>query len=108
MFNFGDLSQMMKQFQTIKENMERAKEELSKDKVVVDVGGGMVKVVVNGIGEVVDVDIDPSVLSDKEVLKDLLISALNEAMDRSKELMAQKLSEASGLPINLGKFGGLF
>lgn len=108
MFNFGDLTQVMKQFQTIKENIERAKTDLKSEKIAVEVGGGMVKVVVNGLGEVLDIEIDPSVLNEIDVFKDLLISAINEAMDRSREVMTQKLSEASGLPISLGKLGGLF
>lgn len=110
MFNFGNLAELMKQFQMIKENVEKAKEELKKENIVVEVGGGMVKVVSNGLGEIVDIEIDKSLLNEQEyqVLKDLLISAVNEASDRSKELMTQKLTEASGLPSSFSKFGGLF
>lgn len=110
MFNFGNLAELMKQFQSIKENVERAKEELKKENIVVEVGGGMVKVVSNGLGDILDIEIDKSILKEEEyqVLKDLLISAVNEASERSKEVMTQKLSEASGLPMNLSKFGGLF
>ncbi|WP_297889594.1 YbaB/EbfC family nucleoid-associated protein [Sulfurihydrogenibium sp.] len=110
MFNFGNLAELMKQFQSIKENVEKAKEELKKENIVVEVGGGMVKVVSNGLGDILDIEIDKSLLKEEEyqVLKDLLISAVNEASERSKEVMTQKLSEASGLPMNLSKFGGLF
>lgn len=108
MFNFGDLAGMMKQFQTIKENIEKTKQQLKNEKIVVEVGGGTVKVVVNGLGEILDIDIDQSLLSDKEVLKDLLISGINEAMERSKELMTERISQASGLPLSFGKLGGLF
>lgn len=105
---FGDLGSLMKQLQTMKENMEKAKLELKSEKIVVEVGGGVVKVTVNGVGEILDLSIDQSIVSDTEVLKDLLISAINEAMDRSRELMTEKLSQASGLPLNIGKLGGLF
>ena len=110
MFNFGNLAELMKQFQTIKENVEKAKEELKKENVVVEVGGGMVKIVSNGLGEIIDLEIDKTLLNEQEyqVLKDLLISAINEATERSKELMTQKLTEASGLPSSFSKFGGLF
>lgn len=107
MFNFGDLAGMMKQFQTIKQNVENAKEQLKNEKIVVEVGGGTLKVVVNGLGDVIDIVIDQSLLTDKEVLKDLLISGINEAMERSRELMAEKISQASGLPLSFGKLGGL-
>lgn len=105
---FGDLANLMKQFQTLKESVEKAKLELKNEKIVVEVGGGSVKVTINGLGEIVDIDIDPSILNDREVLKDLLVSAVNEALDRSRQLMAEKLTQASGLPLNLGKLGGLF
>lgn len=105
---FGDLGNLMKQFQTMKENIERAKVELKSEKIAVEVGGGSVKITVNGLGEILDIDIDQSIINDREVLKDLLVSAINEAMDRSRELMAEKLAQASGLPLNLGKLGGLF
>lgn len=105
---FGDLASLMKQFQAMKENMEKAKVELKNEKIVVEVGGGTVKITVNGLGEILDIDMDQSIINDKEVLKDLLVSAINEAMDRSRELMAEKLAQASGLPLNLGKLGGLF
>jgi DNA-binding YbaB/EbfC family protein len=110
MFNFGNLAELMKQFQSLKENVEKAKEDLKKENIVVEVGGGMVKVVSNGLGDIIDVEIDRSLLKEEEyqVLRDLLISAVNEASERSKEVMTQKISEASGLPMNLSKFGGLF
>ncbi len=110
MFNFGNLAELMKQFQSLKENVEKAKEDLKKENIVVEVGGGMVKVVSNGLGDIIDIEIDRSLLKEEEyqVLKDLLISAVNEASERSKEVMTQKISEVSGLPMNLSKFGGLF
>ncbi len=110
MFNFGNIGELMKQMQTIKENMERAKEDLKKERVVVEVGGGMVKIVSDGLGNVIDLEIDKSLLNEKEydVLKDLLISAINEISEKTKESATEKLSKASGLPFDLSKFGGLF
>ncbi|MGC8868080.1 MAG: YbaB/EbfC family nucleoid-associated protein [Sulfurihydrogenibium sp.] len=110
MFNFGNLAELMKQFQTIRENVDKAKEELKRENIVVEVGGGMVKVTANGMGEILDIEIDKSLLKEEEyqVLKELIVSAVNEAFERSKEVMTQKISEATGLPANMSKFGGLF
>jgi conserved hypothetical protein TIGR00103 len=110
MFNFGNLAELMKQAQSIKENVEKAKEELKNEKIVVEVGGGMVKVVSDGLGTVLDVEIDKSLLNENEypVLKDLLIAAINEVSERSKEVIADKISQATGLPMNMSKFGGMF
>lgn len=110
MFNFGNIGELMKQIQNIKENIEKTKEELKNERVVVEVGGGMVKIVSDGLGNVIDLEIDKSLLNEKEydVLKDLLISAINEVSDKTKESAAERLSQASGLPFNLSKFGGLF
>jgi len=110
MFNFGNLAELMKQAQSIKENVEKAKEELKNEKIVVEVGGGMVKVVSDGLGTVLDLEIDKSLLNENEypVLKDLLIAAINEVSERSKEVIADKISQATGLPMNMSKFGGMF
>ncbi len=107
MFNFGDLGNLMKQFREIQENVAKAKEELAKEEIVVEVGGGMVKVVVNGLGEVLDMEIDKTLLSEEnyQMLKDLIIAAINEANERSKEVMSKKLSQAAGLPSGFGNMG---
>ena len=110
MFNFGNLAELMKQAQSIKENVEKAKEELKNEKIVVEVGGGMVKIISDGLGTVLDLEIDKSLLDENEypVLKDLLIAAINEVSERSKEVVANKISQATGLPMNMSKFGGMF
>ncbi len=110
MFNFGNLGEMMKQLKSMQENMEKAKEELRNEKIVVEVGGGMIKLVTNGMGEVIDLEIDKSMLNEEnyEVLKELLISAINEANSRSKEVLAEKMAKATGLPTNLPGMGNLF
>ncbi|NPA52583.1 MAG: YbaB/EbfC family nucleoid-associated protein [Aquificae bacterium] len=107
MFNFGDLGNLMKQFKEIQENVTKAKQELAKEEIIVEVGGGMVKVTVNGLGEVLDLDIDKTLLSEEnyQMLKDLLIAAMNEANERAKEVMSKKLSEATGLPSGIGNMG---
>jgi hypothetical protein len=110
MFNFGNLAELMKQIQNIKENAEKTKEELKNERIVVEVGGGMVKIISDGLGAVLDLEIDKSLLNENEypVLKDLLIAAINELSERSKEVIADKISQATGLPMNMSKFGGMF
>lgn len=100
---FGNLGDMMKLIKDLQENMEKAKEELKKEVIPVEVGGGMVKVKVNALGEVLNIEIDDSLLSpdNKEVLADLLVSAMNEANKRSKEIITEKMSSVAGLPTNL-------
>jgi len=110
MFNFGDLGNMMKMLKDMQENIQKAKEELKNEEIIVEVGGGMIKVITNGLGEIIDIQIDKSLLNEEnaEVLKDLLISALNEANIRAKEVMSTKMAEASGLPSNIPGLGNIF
>ena len=97
---FGNLGDMMKQIKVMQENIERVKEEMKNERIETEVGGGMVKVITNGLGEVVDVQIDKSILNEEgyDLLKELLIAAINESQKKSKEAMGEKLSEAVGLP----------
>ena len=106
MFNLGNLGDMMKMMKTMQESMEKAKEELRNEDIIVEVGGGMVKIVVNGLGEAKDVFIDKTLLTEEnhEILQDLLVAAINEANSRSKEVMSQKMSQAAGI---LGNIPGL-
>ena len=99
MFNLGNLGDMMKMMKTMQESIEKAKEELRNEDIIVEVGGGMVKIVVNGLGEAKDVFIDKTLLNEEnhEILQDLLVAAINEANSRSKEVMSQKLSQAAGI-----------
>lgn len=97
---FGNLGDMMKQIKTMQESIERAKEEMKNERIETEVGGGMVKIITNGLGEVVDIQIDKSLLNEEgyDLLKELLIAGVNEAQKKSKETMGEKLSEAVGLP----------
>ncbi len=108
MFNFGNIAELMKQVKNMQENVEKAKQELKNEKIIVEVGGGMLKVTVNGLGEIIDLEIDDTLLQDKELLKDLLLSGINEAQNRAKEEMAEKMQKAAGLPGGLGGLSNLF
>ncbi len=86
-----DLNQMMGQVQQM---AEKAKEEGAKKVFSSSVGGGMVKLSINGNSEVIDLEIDDSLLEDKDSLQILLISAMNDVIrqsDEAKKSMAMNM-----------------
>lgn len=91
MFDNMDLSKMGELFKNVQEKAKEFELELSKKEFSAKSGGGLVKVSVNGKGEVIDVSIDDSLLEDKESLQILLISAINDAlnmMNQNRQNMA--------------------
>ncbi len=98
----GNMQQMMKQAQQVQ---ERLQEEIAKIRVEASAGGGMVTVKMDGQKRVLGVTIDPEVLSDVEMLQDLVMAAFNEAARRVDEEAQQKVG---GLLGGLGLPPGLF
>jgi DNA-binding YbaB/EbfC family protein len=95
--NFG----MMQQVQQLQQQMLAAQEALAEETVSASTGGGMVTIVVTGDQQVQSITIDPDILEDADVemLQDLILSAINSAMDQSRELAAERLGPlAGGLP----------
>jgi DNA-binding YbaB/EbfC family protein len=88
----GNIGQMMKQAQMMQENMRRMQEQLGTIEVEGQSGSGMVKVVITCKHEVRRVSIDPSVMTDREMLEDLLVAALNDAARKVEETVSQKMS----------------
>ncbi len=88
MRGMGNMQGMMKQMQKMQKQMAEAQEELGEKRLEGAAGGGMVKVIVSGDKQVVDVIIDPSVVDpeDVEMLQDLVVIATNEAMAKAEEL----------------------
>ncbi|MEJ5299585.1 MAG: YbaB/EbfC family nucleoid-associated protein [Thermodesulforhabdaceae bacterium] len=102
---------IMGPIKTLQEKMAKVQEELEQRTVEGSAGGGMVTVVVNGKLEVIDLKIDPQVVNPEDVsmLEDLIIAAVNEALRRAQEIMAEELSKlAGGLNISGLKLPGLF
>lgn len=95
MKNLGDL---VKQAQRMKAEMEKIQEEAAAKRVEGTSGGGMVTVVCNGRGEVVEVKIDREVAGadDLEMLQDLIVAATNDALRKSRELLAQEMGRLTG------------
>ena len=104
----AQINQMMRQMQQMQEDMAAAQSALADETVEVSAGGGMVKAVATGTGELRSVTIAPDVVDpdDIEMLQDLVVAAVNEALRAAQELQTQKMgSVTSG--IDLGPLGGL-
>ena len=99
-----NMDKIMKQAQKMQAQMAKVQEELAGEKVEGSAGGGMVTVTANGQGDVVGVRIDPEVMKgdDVEMLEDLVLAAVNEALRRSKELAAERMGKITG---GLGSMG---
>jgi len=95
---FGDMGKIMKQVQKMQEDMARLQEELKDMTVEATSGGGMVKVVANGKQEIKEIKINREVIDpeDPEMLEDLVLSAVNEALRRSQELQAEQMGRLTG------------
>lgn len=92
------LNDLIRQAQQIQKKMLAVQEELSSKTIEASAGGGMVKVTVNGKQEIVDICIDPSVVSadDIEMLQDLVVAAVNEGIRRSREMMMEEMKKITG------------
>jgi DNA-binding YbaB/EbfC family protein len=104
----GNMQQMLQQVQKMQHEMEAVQEQLKNEVVEASAGGGMVTVTVAGDLEVKAVKIDPSAVDpeDVEILADMVLAAVNEALRMAQELAARKLSGATG-GLDLGDLGGL-
>lgn len=78
----GNIAQLMQQAQKMQENLQRAQQELANLEVTGSAGGGMVSVTLTGAKECRKVRIDPSLLSDAEMLEDLIAAAYNDASNK--------------------------
>jgi nucleoid-associated protein EbfC len=88
----------MKQAQKLQSKMAEMQEELGRRTVSAQAGGGMVEATVNGRQELVSLRIDPEVANpdDIDMLQDLILAAINEALNRSRDMVAQEMSKLTG------------
>jgi hypothetical protein len=95
MKGFGNL---MKEAQKLQAQLETLKEEVAKRKVEASAGGGMVVVEANGNQEVLSVKIDREVITpdDPQMLEDLVLAAVNEALRKAREMVAGEMSKLAG------------
>ena len=110
MFNKGNIGQMMQQAQRMQDNLKKAQEELATVEVTGQSGGGMVQVTLTGRMEARRVRIDPQVLGDAEMLEDLVVAAVNDAVAKvNAESNARMAKATAGMPLPPGmKLPGLF
>ena len=100
----GNIGQMMKQAQMMQENMRRMQEQLGSVEVEGQSGSGMVKILITCKYEMRRVSIDPSLMTDREMLEDLIVAAINDAMRKVEATAAEKMGNLTaglGLPPGL-------
>ena len=98
------LDQIMKQAQRMQEDLQRARDEISRMEVTGEAGAGLVKVLITGSLDVRRVSIDPSLLAeDRQMLEDLVAAAVNDAVRRVQQATQDRMSGlAAGLDLPPG------
>jgi DNA-binding YbaB/EbfC family protein len=99
-----DMDKLMQQMGQMQEQMQKAQDELEHETVTASAGGGMVSVTANGTGEIKQIQIDPKAIDpdDPELLADMVLAAVNEAIRSARSLQESKLGGLAG-----GALGGL-
>ena len=94
----GNMNQILKQAQKMQDNMQKMQQELEAKEFEVSVGGGAVTVKVNGKKEVLAINIKEEVVDpdDVEMLEDLVLSAVNEALKKADEETSSKMGKLTG------------
>ncbi|PKL48006.1 MAG: YbaB/EbfC family nucleoid-associated protein [Candidatus Riflebacteria bacterium HGW-Riflebacteria-2] len=93
-----NMQSLMKQAQKMQEKMQKAQEEMKDKTVEATVGGGIVKVVFNGAQEMVSIEINKDAVDpdDVETLQDLVLSAVNAGLTKSKEMAQEEMGSITG------------
>lgn len=103
--NFGSgentnmkINNIMKQAQAMQSKMLQIQSELENEHVESSVGGGMVKAVFNGHGDIVSITLDPEIINpeDKDMLEDLVLSAVREGQSKARDLMSSRMNVFAG------------
>ena len=105
-----NMQQMLKQVQKMQQDMMAAQESLKDEQVEASAGGGMVTVKISGDLVIKEVRIDPAAVDpdDVELLQDMVVAAVNQAIDQAQQLAAAKMGGiAGGLGGPGGPLGGL-
>ncbi len=97
-FRVRDLGKMMKQVQKLQQDVARLQEELKAERVEATAGGGVVRAVANGHGELQEITLDPSVVdpSDVGMLQDLVVAAVNEVQRMAKQRAEERMKTLTG------------
>ena len=94
----GGIGNIMKQAQQMQRRMAELQEELGKKQVEASAGGGMVTAVVSGKQQLLELKIDPAAVDpeDVEMLQDLVLAAVNDALSKSQEMVASEMGKLTG------------
>jgi DNA-binding YbaB/EbfC family protein len=105
-----NMQKLMKQAQKMQNDVARVQEELKEKQVEGIAGGGVVRAVANGAQEIISISIALEVIDpeDKEMLEDLVLAAVREALTAAKDLAAQEMGRITGGMGLPGGMGGLF
>ena len=103
----GGLGGILQQAGKMREEVSRIQETMGKKTVEASAGAGMVKVVANGKQQILSVTIDPEILklNDRQMLQDLVVAGVNQAIKASQELMNEEMKSLAG---GLGPLANLF
>ena len=93
-----DLGALFKQAQEMQSKMAEVQRDLADKRVDVSTGGGMVKIMANGINEIISVHIDDELINmkDREVLEDLITGAINEVHRKVKDMAQEEMTQLTG------------
>lgn len=99
-----DINKLMQQAQAMQKELEKANEQINATEFEGSASNGLVKVTINGENKVLAVNIDPLILNpeDKEMIEDLIMIAVNDAIDKADELKKDRfgsMASAMGLPL---------
>ena len=99
----GKIAGLLQQAQKMQEERQNTQEELARMEVSGEAGGGLVKVTMTGKHAVRRIQIDPSLLDDREMLEDIVTAAVNDAVNRVAAAMQERMSEmTAGIPLPPG------
>jgi len=96
--SMGNMNQMLKMAQKMQQDLARTQEEIGEKIVEVSAGGGAVTATVNGRKDLLGLKINPEVVSpdDVEMLEDMIVAAINQAMRQAEEMMAEAMAKITG------------
>jgi DNA-binding YbaB/EbfC family protein len=92
------MNQMLKMAQKMQQDMAKVQEEMAQKVVEASAGGGAVKATVNGRKDLLEININPEVVSpdDVEMLEDMIVAAVNQAMRQAEDMMAEAMNKITG------------
>ena len=108
MFNKGNMSKMLKQAQQVQKQMENVQNELEDLKITGESGGGLVNATVNGKMEILNLNLKDEILKEeKDLIEDLIISAINNALTKAQDESQTRMNSATGGMLSGMKLPGM-